>query len=123
MRALVAGAILGAIITAGGVQAKPEVKLEKTFKKGGHIHGYLIDPAGHGFYGIVILTTMDGKRISYHETQRLRRGRFDIDNIEPGRYKLHVPTLGPLVTDLQPPADVEVEVKAGKVTRPRLVAK
>lgn len=123
MRALVAGAILGAMVTVGSAQAKPEVKLEKAFKKGGHIHGYLVDPAGHGFYGIVVLTTMDGKRISYHETARLKRGRFDIDNIEPGRYKLHVPTIGPLVTDLQPPADMEVEVVAGKIIRPRLVAK
>lgn len=123
MRALVAGAILGAIVTVSGAQAEPEVKHEKAFKKGGHIHGYLIDPAGHGFYGVVVLTTMDGKRISYHETQRMRRGRFDIDNVEPGRYKLHVPTLGPLVTDLQPPADMEVEVTAGKVIRPRLIAR
>lgn len=123
MRALVAGAILGILVTVSGAQARPEKKLEGAFKKGGHIHGYLVDPAGHGFYGIVILTTMDGRRISYHESARLRRGRFEIDNIEPGRYKLHVSTLGPTITDLRPPADTEVEVVAGKVIRPRLVAR
>lgn len=123
MRRLGAGVLLGAVLAVGAAQATPEAKLEPAFKKGGHIHGYLITPAGHGLDGIVTLCTVDGKRMTYHETYRMRRGRFDIDNVEPGRYKLHVPTIGPWITDLKPPADLEIEVRRGKVIRPKLIAR
>ena len=120
---------LGAVLAVGGVlvgglaDAKPEHNPEPSFRKGGHIHGYLITPSGHGLNGVVALCTPDGRKITLHETNGIRRGRFDIDNLFPGRYVLRVDTIGPVVTDLQPPAALEVEVRAGRVSRPHLVAR
>ena len=122
MKALGMSLIVGSVLVAGVVQAKPEVRREPTFKRDGHIHGYLLDPAGKGMSGVIALTTADGCRISLHESDSHRRGRFDIDNIFPGRYRLQVESLGTVTTDLVSPDAVEVEVRAGRVSRPRIIA-
>jgi hypothetical protein len=122
MRALRMGLMVGLVLVAGVAQAKIEARREPTFKRDGHIHGYLLDPAGRGLTGVVALTTADGCRISLHETDSHRRGRFDIDNVFPGRYKVQVESLGTVLGDLESPAPVEVEVRAGRVSRPRLIA-
>ena len=123
MRYLGAVLAVGATLAAGVVDAKLEHRLEPSFRKGGHIHGYLITPAGQGLSGVVALCTPDGRKMTLHTTNGIRRGRFDMDNLLPGRYLLRVDTIGPFITDLEPPADVEVEVRAGRVSRPHLVAR
>jgi hypothetical protein len=123
MRILRTGLLLGVVLAAGGAQAKVEKKQEDTFYRNGHIHGHLVDPAGQGLTGIVVLCTPDGRRIASYETNSYRRGRFDIDNLLPGSYRLHVDTVGAVVSDLAPPDDRVVEVRNGEVSRPRLTAK
>lgn len=119
------GAVLAtaALCAATVAQAKPEKKLEPTFHDLGHIHGYLVAPSGEGLTGMVSLTTTEGCRISLHNTYSMRKGRFDIDNLLPGRYRLRVETVGAIVTDLEPPAPLEIEVLPNKVIRPRLTAR
>jgi hypothetical protein len=110
-------------------EARKAAKAEKSKRsdkaaevKPGRIRGYLVDAAGKGLYGIVALKTMDGTRVSLHETNANENGVFEIEGVMPGRYKLHVQTLGSVVTDMNAPADVEVEVKSDDVARPMLKA-
>ena len=122
MKALATSLMVGMVLVAGVVQARearPEIVGEL---RDGHIHGYLLDPSGKGMTGVIALTTADGCRISLHESNSFRRGRFDIDNIFPGRYRLQVESLGTVLTDLVPPDPVEVEVRGGRVSRPRIIA-
>jgi hypothetical protein len=116
--------LLAGLLSLGvAAQARIEKKLEPTFKPGGHIHGYLVDQSGRGLTGMLALCTPDGRKLSYHHTEAMRRGRFDIDNLEPGTYRLHVDTLGNSIENLAPPEDVTVEVRRKKIVRPRLVAR
>lgn len=118
--ALAAGALLGLVSAAGAV---PEKKTEHTFKDLGHIHGYFINPAGEGLSGVVVLKTASGRVISQHDSHAFRKGRFDIDNLLPGRYRLGIASVGTNILDLDAPDDVEVEVRPDKVERPRLIAR
>lgn len=121
MRKLALGLIAGLVLTAAAAHAVPEVKREKTFPPGGHIHGYVVDPAGEGVSGWVALEGLDGCRFRAVFANSYRRGRFDIDNLLPGRYKLRVESIYRPDSDLVPGDAVEVEVKADKVSRPHLV--
>lgn len=123
MRAITAGIMAGAILIMGAASADFTGRWEPTFKAGGHIHGYLIDPTGRGLTGIVSLLDAGGRRISQHVTQSIRRGRFDINDLTPGTYRLHVDTVGPTTTDVVPPDDATVTVRAKTVARPHLTAK
>ena len=123
MRILGAGLLAAAMLAAGVAQAKPEAKPEPTFRRNGHIHGYLLDAAGRGITGVVTLRTDDGRIISTHSTEAFRRGRFDIDNMFPGDYVLRVESLGTQLTDLKMPEDLPVTVRKNRVIRPRLIAR
>lgn len=117
--AVLAVAVLG---VASAAHAVPEKKLEPTFKNLGHVHGYFLNEAGEGLSGVVALKTTSGRIISLHHTYAQQKGRFDIDNLAPGHYKLGVESCGTNIVALEPPSDVDVEVVAKKVVRPRLVA-
>lgn len=117
--ALAAVAVLSA---ASAAVAVPEHKLEPAFKDLGHIHGYFTNEAGEGLSGMVALKTASGRVISLHHTWAQQKGRFDIDNLLPGRYKLGVECVGTNIVDLEAPADIEIEVLPKKVVRPRLTA-
>jgi hypothetical protein len=117
--AALAVAVLG---VASAAHAVPEKKLEPTFKNLGHVHGYFVNEAGEGLSGVVALKTPSGRILSLHHTYAQQKGRFDIDNLAPGRYKLGVESCGTNIVGLEPPSDVEVEVVSKKVARPHLVA-
>jgi hypothetical protein len=123
MRMLKAAPLLAVGWLAVAGHAEIEQKLEPPFKELGHIHGYLIAPSGEGLTGVVSLRTMDGKKISLHVSNSNRRGRFDIDNLLPGKYKLEVESLGFNVVGLDTPEPVVVEVTGKKVARPVVTAR
>lgn len=120
----VKGALLGVAVlgVAGAALAVPEKKTEPTFKNLGHIHGYLINEAGEGLSGLVALKSTSGRILSLHHSYARAKGRFDIDNLLPGRYKLGVESLGTNIVNLEAPADIDIEVLPNKVIRPRLAA-
>jgi hypothetical protein len=122
MRLVTRGVLLGVVLVAGAAQAVPERKLEPTFRRLGHIHGYFVTPSGEGLNGLVALCTPDGRTISLHHTTAMRKGRFDIDNLFSGQYRLRVVSVGPYPTDLEPPDDMAVVVRPNRVVRPRIVA-
>ena len=126
MKKMALGLVAGLVLAAGAVHADPEVKLEKSFPHGGHIHGYLVDSAGQAVSGWVVLETVDGARLRSFNSDTFRRGRFDIDNLLPGRYRLRAESLALthlISSDLVPGVSVEVEVKKDHVSRPHLVVK
>jgi hypothetical protein len=117
--ALVAGALFGVV---GAASAVPEVKTERTFKDFGHVHGYFINAAGEGLNGVVALRSPSGRVLSLHDAYAHRKGRFDIDNLLPGRYRLSIESPGTNIVNLPVPDDIEIEVLPKKVVRPRIVA-
>lgn len=123
VRIALAGAAVAGLLLAAGARAAIETKLEPTFKDLGHIHGYLIAPSGEGLTGVLSLRTAEGKKISLHVSDSTRKGRFDIDNLLPGRYQVQVESQGFNVVGMDDPAPVTVEVVPGKVARPRLVTR
>jgi hypothetical protein len=124
MRRLLAGVITATtLLTAGASWASHRNEKDPSIAGRGLIRGFLVDPSGRGLRGIVWLCTADGCKISQWDSSVLRYGRFYIDNLNPGRYRLHVDTVGPDINDLVPPEDMEVEVRADHVTRPQLVAR
>jgi hypothetical protein len=120
MRALVTGLAVAALLATA---ASARHKEEPTFHGDGQIHGYVLDPAGRGRSAIVSLNTIDGFQISRHNSDILRRGRFDINNLFPGRYLLRVEAVGSTTTDMYGGTEVEVEVIRKRTARPRLILK
>lgn len=126
MKKMALGLVAGLVLAAGAAHAVPEVKLETSFPHGGHIHGYLVNPAGQAVSGWVVLETMDGAKLHSYNTDIFRRGRFDIDNLLPGRYRLRAEAIAvvhQVSEDLVPGVTAEVEVKKDHVSRPHLVVK
>jgi hypothetical protein len=124
MRKVALGLIAGLVLAAGAAHAVPEVKVEKTFPKNGHIHGYMVNEAGVGVAGWVSLETTGGARLRSIYADGFRRGRFDLDNLQPGRYKLRAEAIHPnfeTSADLVPGVEVEVEVTDKHVSRPHLM--
>ena len=117
--ALVAGALFGVV---GAASAVPEEKNERTFRDLGHVHGYFINGAGEGLSGVVALKSPSGRVLSLHDSYGHRKGRFDIDNLLPGRYRLGIESPGTNIVNLPVPDDIEIEVLPNRVARPRLVA-
>jgi hypothetical protein len=123
MRAWGAGLVAAAVLAAGAAQAKIEKKPEPGFGGSGHIHGYLVTPAGQGITGMVALRTEDGRLIEMYDTAAYRNGRFDIDNLFPGTYRLSVESLGTTLNDMRKPEDKVVKVSESHVSRPKLVCR
>ena len=106
--------------TRGDIQ---HLEREIPIRGRGNIRGRIIDPAGRGMRGVLWLCTLDGAKISQWDSCLLRDGQFFIDNVAPGRYRLHVDSLGSDVNDLEPPDDMVVEVRAHHNIHPELVAR
>lgn len=125
MRSLTLGIIATLAVSAVSAQAADrwwEGKREKSFGPTGKIHGYLVDPIDHGITGLVSLRSTSGELIRYIETDSNRQGRFDLDFIPPGRYRLRTDSLGRATANLTPAADLDVEVVANRVVHPHLKA-
>jgi len=123
MRAFTTGVLAG-LIFAGGAALAADKRAERqpSFPKSGRIHGYLVDSAGQGLRGMVAICSQDGRELEIEHSVALNRGRFEFGPLLPGTYLLRVKTVGPVVTDLVPPPDVRVTVRANQVERPHLVA-
>ena len=94
----------------------------RTLNPSGHVRGHLVDPAGQGLPGLVALTTPSGAIISQAYAASIQGGRFNFGRIAPGRYLLRVTSLGPITSELERPAPVEIIVEKGRTLHPVITA-
>jgi anti-sigma factor RsiW len=94
----------------------------RTLNPAGYVRGHLVDPAGQGVPGLVALTTPSGAIVFQAYAASIQGGRFDMGRVAPGRYLLRVTSLGPITSELERPAPVEIVVEKGQTVHPVLTA-
>lgn len=94
----------------------------RTLNPSGYVRGHLVDPGGQGLPGLVALTTPSGAIITQAYAASIQGGRFDFGRVAPGRYLLRVTSLGPITSELERPAPVEIVVEKGRTLHPVVTA-
>ena len=111
--------LAAAILVAAPLAAQNRKKSDTDRR--GSIHGHLLDYSGVGLTGVIALCAPDGRKIRYYNSWAFDKGKFEMDNLLPGTYILHLDTVAANVEGLHSAPDLRIVVEPGKRLRPRMI--